>query len=143
MTGIITCVKLEGFDFLHIQTADMELLSPEQNQLLSYLKTIHNMLMTFLAGSHVSDSCPLGYLFIISGGLFNYFSSTKSPSKYGSWGMLEYTGQDPATVGKYRAVQRYTTLTKLRVSPEKTQSGLGIQSVWSQFSLSRVESFGL
>ncbi|PVD23821.1 hypothetical protein C0Q70_17095 [Pomacea canaliculata] len=32
------------------------------------------------------------------GGLFNYFSSTGTASKYGSWGMAEYTGQDLATV---------------------------------------------
>nr|KAG5708911.1 hypothetical protein BaRGS_009320 [Batillaria attramentaria] len=33
----------------------------------------------------------------IPGGLFNYFSSTGQPSKYGSWGMAEYTGQDLST----------------------------------------------
>ncbi|XP_064610047.1 uncharacterized protein LOC135474001 [Liolophura sinensis] len=43
------------------------------------------------------------------GGLFNYFASTGEPSKYGSWGMLQYTGQDPSTVPKYRGVQRYIT----------------------------------
>ncbi|KAK7101074.1 hypothetical protein V1264_023919 [Littorina saxatilis] len=41
------------------------------------------------------------------GGLFNYFASTGSPSKYGSWGMSEYTGQDLSTVAKWRAVQTY------------------------------------
>ncbi|CAG2220349.1 unnamed protein product [Mytilus edulis] len=43
------------------------------------------------------------------GGLFNYFSSTGTPSKYGSWGMLEYTGQDPGTVPKYEATQSFIT----------------------------------
>ncbi|OPL32612.1 hypothetical protein AM593_00353, partial [Mytilus galloprovincialis] len=43
------------------------------------------------------------------GGLFNYFSSTGTPSKYGSWGMLEYTGQDPGTVPKYVATQSFIT----------------------------------
>ncbi|XP_046365235.2 uncharacterized protein LOC124141307 [Haliotis rufescens] len=43
------------------------------------------------------------------GGLFNYFSYTSTPSKYGSWGMLEYTGEDPKTVPKFRGVQRFIT----------------------------------
>ncbi|XP_067684249.1 uncharacterized protein [Haliotis asinina] len=43
------------------------------------------------------------------GGLFNYFSYTSTPSKYGSWGILEYTGQDPNTVPKFRAVQKFIT----------------------------------
>ncbi|ESO92166.1 hypothetical protein LOTGIDRAFT_233215 [Lottia gigantea] len=43
------------------------------------------------------------------GGFFNYFSYTSTPSKYGSWGMLEYTGQDPKTVAKFRGVQRFLT----------------------------------
>ncbi|XP_060082274.1 uncharacterized protein LOC132561592 [Ylistrum balloti] len=43
------------------------------------------------------------------GGLFNYFSSTGFPSKYGSWGMLRYTGEDPHTVPKYMAVQEFIT----------------------------------
>ena len=34
-----------------------------KKQLLSYLKTIQNILMTLLDGSQVSDCCPLGYLF--------------------------------------------------------------------------------
>ena len=34
-----------------------------KKQLLSYLKTIQNILMTLLDGSQVSDHCPLGYLF--------------------------------------------------------------------------------
>ena len=34
-----------------------------KKQLLSYLKTIQNILMTLLDGSQVSDRCPLGYLF--------------------------------------------------------------------------------
>ena len=36
---------------------------PWKKQLLSYLKTIQNILMTLLDGSQVSDRCPLGYLF--------------------------------------------------------------------------------
>ena len=42
----------------------LELLVPE-NTVLSYLKTTQNILMTFLAGSQVSNRCPLGYLFDI------------------------------------------------------------------------------
>ncbi|XP_055955915.1 uncharacterized protein LOC126815394 [Patella vulgata] len=45
------------------------------------------------------------------GGFFNYFSSTGTPSKYGSWGMMEYTGQDPKTVAKYRGVHKFITAT--------------------------------
>ncbi|KAL4221680.1 hypothetical protein ACF0H5_019937 [Mactra antiquata] len=41
------------------------------------------------------------------GGLFNYFASVSTYSKYGSWGMMEYTGQDPYTSPKYLAVHRY------------------------------------
>ncbi|KAK3083039.1 hypothetical protein FSP39_012374 [Pinctada imbricata] len=41
------------------------------------------------------------------GGLFNYFSSAGTPSKYGSWGMLEYTGQPLSSVPKYRAVHKF------------------------------------
>ncbi|XP_033727237.1 uncharacterized protein LOC117316649 [Pecten maximus] len=43
------------------------------------------------------------------GGLFNYFSSAGFPSKYGSWGMLRYTGEDPHSVPKYMAVQEFIT----------------------------------
>ncbi len=38
------------------------------------------------------------------GGLFMVFSSMGAPSKWGSWGILEYEGQDPATAPKYQAV---------------------------------------
>ncbi|KAK7495076.1 hypothetical protein BaRGS_00013716, partial [Batillaria attramentaria] len=41
------------------------------------------------------------------GGLFNYFSSTGTPSKYGSWGMAEYTGQDLSRVPKWLGVQTF------------------------------------
>ncbi|XP_052218524.1 uncharacterized protein LOC127836133 isoform X2 [Dreissena polymorpha] len=41
------------------------------------------------------------------GGLFNYFASVGQYSKYGSWGMLEYTGQDPYTSPKYLATHRF------------------------------------
>ena len=34
--------------------------------MLSYLKTIQNILMTLLDGSQVRNRCPLGYLFVIS-----------------------------------------------------------------------------
>ncbi|KAK6174670.1 hypothetical protein SNE40_017903 [Patella caerulea] len=44
-------------------------------------------------------------------GFFNYFSSTGTPSKYGSWGMMEYTGQDAKTVAKYRGVHKFITAT--------------------------------
>lgn len=43
------------------------------------------------------------------GGLFNYFSSTGFPSKYGSWGMLRYTAEEPHSVPKYMAVQEFIT----------------------------------
>ena len=38
-----------------------EFLGPRQ--LLSYLRTIQNMLITLLAGSQVSDHCPFGYFY--------------------------------------------------------------------------------
>jgi hypothetical protein len=38
------------------------------------------------------------------GGLMAIFSSVTRPSKWGSWGILEYEGQDPADAPKYRAV---------------------------------------
>ena len=38
------------------------------------------------------------------GGLFMVFSSMGAPSKWGSWAILEYEGQDPATAPKYQAV---------------------------------------
>ncbi|KAK7099795.1 hypothetical protein V1264_022849 [Littorina saxatilis] len=41
------------------------------------------------------------------GGLFNYFASVSTPSKYGSWGMAEWTGQNLAAVPKWRAVQTF------------------------------------
>ena len=42
----------------------LELLVPE-NTIISYLKSIQNILMIFLAGSQVSDRSPLGYLFFV------------------------------------------------------------------------------
>lgn len=39
------------------------------------------------------------------GGLFCYFSSVGSWSKWGSWGLLEYLDEDPAESPKYRAVR--------------------------------------
>ena len=36
------------------------------SRLFSYLRTIQNILMALLAGSKVSDRCPLGYLFYFS-----------------------------------------------------------------------------
>ena len=39
----------------------LELLVPE-NTMLSYLKTIQNILMTLFAGSQVSNRCLLGYM---------------------------------------------------------------------------------
>jgi hypothetical protein len=35
---------------------------------------------------------------------YMHYSSAGLPSKYGSWGLIEYTGQDPTTAPKYRAV---------------------------------------
>ena len=59
----------KGFDF---RLLTLELLVPE-NTTISYLKTIKNILMTFLAGSQVSDRCPFGNLsfFIL---LYVYFT---------------------------------------------------------------------
>jgi hypothetical protein len=53
------------------------------------------------------------------------------PSKYGSWGLVEYTGQPPAAAPKYRAVM--ATLDRKQpagvypgcFAPEKGGSGLG------------------
>jgi hypothetical protein len=39
------------------------------------------------------------------GGLCCVFSSTARPSKWGSWGALEHTGQPPAEAPKFRAVR--------------------------------------
>ena len=36
--------------------------------------------------------------------MFVNFMSTSDPSKWGSWGILEYQNQDPATAPKYNAV---------------------------------------
>jgi hypothetical protein len=41
------------------------------------------------------------------GGLFCVFSSMGLPSKWGSWGVLEHTAQDPLTVPKYQALQEF------------------------------------
>jgi hypothetical protein len=41
------------------------------------------------------------------GGLYVVFSSVSRPSKWGSWGMLEYDAQDPATAPKYQAVLQF------------------------------------
>jgi hypothetical protein len=38
------------------------------------------------------------------GRLFALFSSVSQPSKWGSWGLLDTQGQDPATAPKYQAV---------------------------------------
>ncbi len=40
------------------------------------------------------------------GGMFMIFSSMGAPSKWGSWGILEYEGQDPKTAPKYEAVMQ-------------------------------------
>lgn len=37
---------------------------------------------------------------------FMQFSSTALPGKYGSWGLLEFTGQPPASAPKYMAIQK-------------------------------------
>jgi hypothetical protein len=36
---------------------------------------------------------------------FMHFNSAGLPSKYGSFGLIEYTGQDPASAPRYRAVR--------------------------------------
>lgn len=41
------------------------------------------------------------------GKLFTVFSSVSRPSKWGSWGLLEYEGQDPASAPKYQAIVEF------------------------------------
>ena len=41
------------------------------------------------------------------GGLFCVFSSMSRPSKWGNWGLLEDTAQDPRTAPKYQAMREY------------------------------------
>lgn len=41
------------------------------------------------------------------GDVFCVFASMGRYSKWGSWGVLEHTGQDPSTAPKYQAVQEY------------------------------------
>ena len=41
------------------------------------------------------------------GGLFMHFQDVVAPSRFGSWGLLEYQDQDPATAPKYQALTRY------------------------------------
>jgi len=41
------------------------------------------------------------------GKLFAVFSSTGRYSKWGSWGVLEHHGQDPATAPKYKAMVQF------------------------------------
>ena len=53
--------SLKGFDFGGTQTADIGV---TEKTIDPYLKTIQNILMTFLAGSQVIDHYPLGYLFL-------------------------------------------------------------------------------
>jgi hypothetical protein len=43
----------------------------------------------------------------VGGDLVMIFSSMGRPSKWGSWGILEYEGQDPAAAPKFRAVQEF------------------------------------
>lgn len=43
----------------------------------------------------------------VGGGLYVIFSSMGRPSKWGSWGILEYEGQDPATAPKHQAVLEF------------------------------------
>ncbi|XP_048728600.2 uncharacterized protein LOC125646397 [Ostrea edulis] len=61
------------------------------------------------------------------GGLFNYFASCGKYSQYGSWGILEYTGQPFSTVPKYRAVQAFITSQSLNteVAPKCSFVDLG------------------
>ena len=72
-----TCEKALGeliagtFRLLAVEFLDPEPTPPKntkknnnKKQLLSYLKTIQNILMTLLAGSQVSNRFPLGYLLL-------------------------------------------------------------------------------
>ena len=57
--------RLKGFDFWYIQTADIGVTWLGPGQLLSYFRTIQNTFITLLAGSQLSDRCPLGCLFFV------------------------------------------------------------------------------
>ncbi|MFA4887349.1 MAG: LamG-like jellyroll fold domain-containing protein [Candidatus Nanoarchaeia archaeon] len=43
----------------------------------------------------------------VGGGLFVHFSSIVKPTKWGSWGLLEYTGQPASEAPKYQAVKEF------------------------------------
>jgi len=49
----------------------------------------------------------LGNWKAVGGDLIMIFSSTGRPSKWGSWGILEYQDQDSATAPKFQAVQEF------------------------------------
>ncbi len=51
------------------------------------------------------------------GKMFANFSSVGSPSKYGSWCILEYQNQDIATAPKYQAVMDFITANPTSVTP--------------------------
>lgn len=48
------------------------------------------------------------------GGLYCLFSSMSRSSKWGSWGLLEFGDQDPATAPKYQAVLEYLGVNERR-----------------------------
>ncbi|XP_070194225.1 uncharacterized protein [Littorina saxatilis] len=65
------------------------------------IKPMHDVMQAWydVVTTNASNASP--------GGLFNYFATTGTPSKYGSWGMTEYTGQDLSKVPKWLAVQTF------------------------------------
>ena len=55
-----------GFDFVHFQSADIGIPWPEKKTIaLSPENYSKYFIVTLLAGSQVSDHCPLGYLLCI------------------------------------------------------------------------------
>ena len=57
--------------------------------------------------------------------LFFNFASAGSYGKYGSWGALESTLQDPATSPKYQSLLRYIQTPYIPSPPESVYQGLG------------------
>jgi hypothetical protein len=56
------------------------------------------------------------------GEMFVYYNSMEKSTKYGSWGVLEHTGQVPSEVPKYRALIRY--LSENLSSPPSSPSSM-------------------
>ena len=78
------------------------------SRLFFYLRTFQNVLMALLAGSKVSDRCPLGYLFYFSLLIVPFISSPEPKAQKVS---LKYTNQ----VG-VRASVCVSTLSNMNIS---------------------------